>query len=244
MTRLGTRWLVCFGLGALLGASVARAESNRPPAEIVGPAFLPEMTDLVARVEPSTAFVLAMDEFDQVLQGTGVVVRQDGWIATSYELVGWTSHVEVQVEVGGELHALPAQVVRLYPSLNLALLWVPAEGLATLPDAPEDAVRAGASVVGLGYPNYNQLERGLRITRGRLSLPLQLEGPPDTREFVAELLYVSGLAGGAVCTPTGELLGVVVGPGPVVNETARVLDIAAIRARLEEVAARYVVPAE
>jgi S1-C subfamily serine protease len=221
----------------------AQAETERPRAEIVGPAVLPELTALVAEAEPATAFVLAMDEFDQVLQGTGLVIRSDGWIATSYELVGWTSRIEAQVWVGGELRALPAQLVRAYPSLNLALLWVPAVGLRTLPEAPPEAVRAGATVIGLGYPSYNQLERGLRITRGRLSLPLQVESDSGSRIFVADLLYVSGLAGGAVCNPEGELVGVVIGTGPLLTGTTRVLAIADVRARVEAVAASYVVPA-
>ena len=229
----------------LSGAAVVldvHAEPPNPPGEVVGPPVLPEMVELVQQLAPSTAFVLAVDDYGQVLQGSGVVVRPDGWVVTSFEVVSWTSRYEVQLLSDEGLRSFDARLVRTFPSLNLALLWIPATGLPTLRTAAGDHLHPGAPVIGLGYPAYNQLERGLRITRGRLGESEERDrGQPD-EILTAELLYVSGLVGSAVCTPAGELVGLVIGAHPDHDRAVRVLMARELNRRVDAVAERYVVP--
>ena len=200
------------------------------------------MVELIDSLTPATAFILSRDAFGQVVQGTGVVVRSDGWIATSFDLVSWTDAHEVQLIVDDELRAFDADLVRTYPDLNLALLHIAANDLTTLPQALADQLGPGARVIGVGYPAYNRLERGLRITRGRLATPMMADAPPLYPLIVAEMLYVTGLSGSAVCTPTGRLVGVLVGPDPDEPSHVRVLPASEVRARVDAVAEEYIVP--
>lgn len=233
---------VVVALALAVAPTSALSESPRPPFEVVGPVLVEDMVELIDSLTPATAFILSRDRFGQVIQGTGVVIRSDGWIATSFDMVSWTDSYEVQLIVDDSLRAFDADLVRTFPDLNLALLHISANDLATLPHAAVDDLGPSVRVLGVGYPAYNRLERGLRITRGQLATPMMADTPPRYPVFVAEMLYVTGLSGSAVCTPTGQLVGMLAGPDPDDPSLVRILPAAEVLARVEAVAEDYIEP--
>lgn len=242
MTARAAIAVLLTGAAVCAGLAGAHADSPHQPAEVIGPPVVQDMTVLIDRLAPATVFVLSADELGQVVQGTGVVMRSDGWIATSFDVVSWTEIIEVQLLVDGRVQAFDAALVRTYPSLNLALLHVLATDLTTLPSVPPERLSPGERVVGVGYPTYNRLERGLRVTRGQLASPISADTPPLYPQLLAELLYVSGLAGSAVCTTEGELVGVLIGQNPDDPSLVRILPADEVLARIDAVAERYIVP--
>lgn len=225
----------------LLSARPAAAQGELGRTRVIG-----DLASTIERAAPSTVFLLAIDEDGLVLQGSGVVVGADGWLVTSYELVAWTEVIEAQVEGEHGVEAQRALLVRTFPSLNLALLWVPTRHLVPLPAAGEDWRAPGCELIALGYPSYTQHQRALRLSRGTFNWPAFFTGPGETVIYSTSVPYLEGMAGAAVVNPAGELVGVAVGPGPWTSSGdgwgTYVVPWSAVEARLSAVAEGFIEP--
>jgi hypothetical protein len=140
------------------------------------------------RVDTETAF------------GSGVVVRQDGWIATSYHIVEGARSVTVTLDSG---QRLDVDSVKLAPELgDIALVHVAATALRALPLAGDVPSRRGERVIVLGNPKgfsytlSDGLYNGLRHVDGH-----------ELVQFSAPIS--SGSSGGPVLNERAEVIGIV-----------------------------------
>jgi serine protease Do len=82
-------------------------------------------------------------------QGTGVIVREDGLIATNNHVVDGATRVQVQLADGKRL---PAEVVGTDPDTDLALLRVKETGLPAAQLGDDEHLEPGDWVVAIGNP--------------------------------------------------------------------------------------------
>ncbi len=82
--------------------------------------------------------------------GSGFVVSPDGLIVTNQHVVDGATQVAVKIGTDGE--QLPAEVVGIDASQDLALLKVDAQGLPTLELGDSDAVEVGDDTYAIGNP--------------------------------------------------------------------------------------------
>lgn len=106
-----------------------------------------EQIELVARlVTPSLAVVEAWPGST----GSGVVVREDGYVVTNWHVVDGAERIRVRI---GELPVLDATLVGRDPGTDLAVLRVQApERLVAAPLGDSTTLRVGEWVVALGAP--------------------------------------------------------------------------------------------
>ena len=137
--------------------------------------------------------------------GTGFAVSQDGQIVTNHHVVA--DCAEVRVRPGGR-EALAGAVLAQDPGNDLALLRVPVHlAAAALRDAP--GIRAGDSVVAVGFPLPGLLGSEANVTTGTVSA---LAGIGNDARFLQMTVPVQpGNSGGPLLDLEGRVVGVVVG---------------------------------
>lgn len=148
-------------LGTAMGIGVALAAGFRAPA----PAALPVLTgdvakslsesyvDVAARVAPA---VVRIESFGEVAgrerslgQGSGVILTEDGMIATNAHVVRRASRVRVTLVDG---RAEDAKVVGLDVDTDLAVVSIEARDLVTAPLRAKEEARVGEWVLAIGNP--------------------------------------------------------------------------------------------
>jgi S1-C subfamily serine protease len=135
--------------------------------------------------------------------GSGVLVTDDGLIATSAHLVSGATRFTATVADGAPV---PARLVLTAPRLDLALIAIEGAGLCALSIPPPGAAKIGQGVFVLGYP----FGSGLRIRPGVVTA-----APTPSRAIADVLHYVEtdaamqpGDSGGAVVDAAGNLLAI------------------------------------
>src|SRR5918999_543796 len=104
---------------------------------------------LAVAVTSAFAFIAAASAQGQGT-GSGFVVTADGLIVTNQHVVDGATQVAVKIGTDGE--QLPAEIVGVDASHDLALLDVDAEDLPTLELGDSDAVEVGDDTYAIGNP--------------------------------------------------------------------------------------------
>ncbi len=156
---------------------------------------------VIARIRPSVVTVLAGSSADgRRSQGSGVVVRSDGVVATAWHLIGGATSVLVQTVDGRQL---PAEGLLAWDrEQDWALVKVAAKGMSASPLARGRGVERGervlvvSSPLGLEQTICDGLASGVRRVRagGRV---LQIAAPLSP-----------GSSGGPVYNQKGEVVGI------------------------------------
>ncbi len=141
-------------------ASMVEAAAASSPTPAPG-AGLPVLTEqeAVARVLPAVVRVGRTNE-----SGTGVVVRSDGLVITNAHVVGDAEVVDVRLPDG---RSLASSVDRRDVAADLAVVQVPAAGLATATLGDPNQLRLGEPLIAIGYAL--DLPGGPTITKGLCS---------------------------------------------------------------------------
>jgi serine peptidase DegS len=135
--------------------------------------------------------------------GSGVVVREDGYILTNNHVVSQVRDIQVALWDG---RVAPAQVVGSDPETDLAVLKVDLAGLPAAPLARETRVRVGDVVLAIG----NALGLSHTVTMGIVSAT----GRNDLRAVLYEdfiqtdAAINAGNSGGALINAGGEVIGI------------------------------------
>jgi hypothetical protein len=133
------------------------------------------------------------------------MVARNGYVITNKHVVRACRAVQVRV---GESALYPAEIVRVDPDDDLALLRVE----ATLPTAVEfrgtPAVRAGEDVVATGYPLSGLLADEVNVTAGIVSALAGMRNDKHVLQMTAPVQ--PGSSGGPLFDASGRLVGVVV----------------------------------
>ncbi|MGE3841160.1 MAG: DegQ family serine endoprotease [Vicinamibacterales bacterium] len=136
--------------------------------------------------------------------GSGVIVRQDGYILTNNHVVDGASKVQVELTDG---RSFEAKVVGSDKPSDLAVLKVAATSLPTMPLGDSDRARVGDVVLAIGNP----LGVGQTVTMGIVSGKGRAPGGGDGsfEDFIQTDAPINqGNSGGALVNLRGELIGI------------------------------------
>jgi Do/DeqQ family serine protease len=136
--------------------------------------------------------------------GSGVIVREDGYILTNHHVIDGADQIEVDLN---DHRSVQAQVVGSDPPSDLAVLKVNAGGLPTLVLGDSDRTRVGDVVLAIGNP----LGVGQTVTMGIISAKGRQTGLSNGsfEDFLQTDAPINrGNSGGALVSTNGELIGI------------------------------------
>lgn len=136
--------------------------------------------------------------------GSGVIVREDGYILTNHHVIDGADKIEVDMN---DNRSLEAQVVGSDPPSDLAVLKVNATGLPVLRLGDSDRTRVGDVVLAIGNP----LGVGQTVTMGIISAKGRQTGLSNGsfEDFLQTDAPINrGNSGGALVSTNGELIGI------------------------------------
>ncbi len=144
-------------------------------------------------------------------EGSGVIIRPDGYIITNDHVVNGFNKVTVELKDG---RSFPGQVIRSDASGDIAVVKINASNLPSLPFANSSSVEPGESVMAVGAPFGLQNT----VTFGHVSALHRSQQIPDERapgqiRFYPDLIQTDaainpGNSGGALVNMDGELVGI------------------------------------
>ena len=137
--------------------------------------------------------------------GSGVIVREDGYIATNYHVIQGANKVEVTLHNGD---SYTARIVGSDPANDIAVIKIDAKGLTTATIGDSSTVDVGDLAVAIGNP-LGQL--GGTATTGIISAldrTLDVEGTTLTL-MQTDAAINGGNSGGGLFNSKGELIGIV-----------------------------------
>jgi serine protease Do len=145
--------------------------------------------------------------------GSGVIVRDDGYIVTNHHVVDGAEQIKVDLN---NRPGYPARLVGSDPLSDLAVLKIGASGLPVLYLGDSDKVRVGDVVLAVGNP----LNIGETVTAGIISAKERRTGLSNGsfQDFLQTDAPINrGNSGGALVNTRGELIGInsqIVSPSP------------------------------
>jgi Do/DeqQ family serine protease len=144
----------------------------------------------------------------QQASGSGVIVSEDGYIATNYHVVKNADEIEV---VFFDKHKATATLVATDPSTDIALLKVELDKLPAIQIGNSDSVRVGDWVMAVGNPFdlSSTVTAGIISAKGRKIDILGENASTPIESFIQTDAAVNpGNSGGALVNVRGELIGI------------------------------------
>lgn len=140
--------------------------------------------------------------------GSGVIIREDGYIVTNNHVVAGATEIEVTLNNN---KSYSATIIGTDPATDIALIKVDAKGLPTVKFADSDQLRLGEWVLAIGSPLGEELRStitaGIVSAKGR-SMP-NYDGEFKIESFIQTDAAVNpGNSGGALVNKAGELVGI------------------------------------
>ncbi len=143
--------------------------------------------------------------------GSGVIIREDGYIVSNNHVVANATKIDVTLNNG---KTYEAKVIGTDPATDVALIKVEASGLPTVSFADSDKLRLGEWVLAIGSPLGRELQS--TITAGIVSAKgRQMGGDPSNPGAVKIESFIQtdaavnpGNSGGALVNKAGELVGI------------------------------------
>lgn len=189
------------------GATVGEEIDALPPslAGFQPPASLPR---LVAELSPAVVRIECKARYRD-FGGTGVVVSEEGLVATALEVVDGAESISVRTSTREEFKA---QLKRTDPDTKLALLSLEAGGERPAVPLPEPVtIFQGDPVIGIGRPFTAQelptVIWGL-VTASTLSIKAPSSRPPGVPIIQVAYHCAEGAPGAPLFSLDGELLGI------------------------------------
>lgn len=147
---------------------------------------------------------------ERVMQGSGsgVIIRQDGYIVTNNHVVAGATAIEVTLTNN---KTYEASVIGTDPATDVALIKIEAEGLPYINFADSDKLRLGEWVLAIGSPLGEELRS--TITAGIVSAKGR-SMPSNSQDFKIESFIQTdaavnpGNSGGALVNKEGMLVGI------------------------------------
>jgi serine protease Do len=173
---------------------VVDVEKNGPSGNMAGP---PDGFDFFFRGPRDDG-----DQPDQS-EGSGFVVRQDGYIITNNHVVDGEDKINVKFKDG---RTFSAKVIGSDERTDVAVLKIEATGLPTIDFANSDTVKVGQIVCAIGTP----YKFAYTFTTGVVSAKGRNELLPDKYEdyIQTDAAINPGNSGGPLCDIDGRVIGV------------------------------------
>ena len=148
----------------------------------------------------------APQQREKVGSGSGVIIRQDGYIVTNNHVIEGATKIEVTLNNN---QTYQATLVGTDPATDIALLKIEAEGLPVIPFGDSDKLRLGEWVIAIGSPYdlRSTITAGIVSAKGR-SMP-NYTGEFKIESFIQTDAAVNpGNSGGALVDKAGNLVGI------------------------------------
>ena len=142
---------------------------------------------------------------ERVGSGSGVIIREDGYIVTNNHVIEGATKIEVTLNNN---QTYPATLVGTDPATDVALLKIEADGLPIIPFGDSDKLRLGEWVIAIGSPYdlRSTITAGIVSAKGR-SMPSN--GEYKIESFIQTDAAVNpGNSGGALVDKAGNLVGI------------------------------------
>ena len=148
----------------------------------------------------------APQQREKVGSGSGVIIREDGYIVTNNHVIAGATKIQVTLNNN---QTYEATLVGTDPATDIALLKIEAEGLPVIPFADSDKLRLGEWVIAIGSPYdlRSTITAGIVSAKGR-SMP-NYSGEFKIESFIQTDAAVNpGNSGGALVDKNGNLVGI------------------------------------
>src|SRR5205807_2170523 len=143
--------------------------------------------------------------FNPVSEGSGFIVRPDGYIFTNYHVVEGAEHVDVKLKDGREL---PGKIIGTDDKTDIAVIKIEAKDLPVVQMGDSDAVRVGQFAFAIGAPfklDYT-FTYGVVSGKGRSKL-LTTSGYSISDYLQTDASINPGNSGGPLCDIDGKVIG-------------------------------------
>lgn len=137
--------------------------------------------------------------------GSGVIISENGYIATNHHVIEGGDEIMVLMEDG---HEYEAKLIGSDPSTDLALLKVAAKGLPHLKFGDSDSLMVGEWVLAIGNPFrlYSTVTAGIVSAKSR---NINILDETGIESFIQTDAAVNpGNSGGALVDTRGQLMGI------------------------------------
>lgn len=137
--------------------------------------------------------------------GSGVIISENGFIATNHHVISDGDHIVVLMEDG---HEYDAKIIGSDPSTDLALLKVDAKALPHLSFGDSDSLSVGEWVMAVGNPFrlYSTVTAGIVSAKSR---NINILDEAGIESFIQTDAAVNpGNSGGALVNTRGQLVGI------------------------------------
>ena len=148
----------------------------------------------------------APQQRERVGSGSGVIIREDGYIVTNNHVIDDATKIEVTLNNN---QTYQATLVGTDPATDIALLKIDATGLPMIPFGDSDKLRLGEWVIAIGSPYdlRSTITAGIVSAKGR-SMP-NYTGEFKVESFIQTDAAVNpGNSGGALVNKEGQLVGI------------------------------------
>ena len=148
----------------------------------------------------------APQQREKVGSGSGVIIREDGYIVTNNHVIEGATKIEVTLNNN---QTYQATLVGTDPATDVALLKIEANGLPVVPFGDSDKLRLGEWVIAIGSPYdlRSTITAGIVSAKGR-SMP-NYSGKFKIESFIQTDAAVNpGNSGGALVDKAGNLVGI------------------------------------
>jgi len=148
----------------------------------------------------------APQQRERVGSGSGVIIREDGYIVTNNHVIDGATRIDVTLNNN---QTYPATLVGTDPATDVALLKIEASGLPVIPFGDSDKLRLGEWVIAIGSPYdlRSTITAGIVSAKGR-SMP-NYTGEFKIESFIQTDAAVNpGNSGGALVDKAGNLVGI------------------------------------
>ncbi len=134
-------------------------------------------------------------------QGSGVIVRDDGFIVTNYHVIEGVSQLRIVTYDRGVYNA---QVYAVEKNWDIAILKIDAAGLDTLAFDDSDAIKVGTKVIAVGNPQGYDFS----VTEGIVSA-VDRVGPSGLDGYIqTDVPLNPGNSGGPLVSVRGRIIGI------------------------------------
>jgi Do/DeqQ family serine protease len=148
----------------------------------------------------------APQQREKVGSGSGVIIREDGYIVTNNHVIDGATKIEVTLNNNQTYSAV---LVGTAPTTDVALFKIEAKGLPIIPFGDSDKLRLGEWVIAIGSPYdlRSTITAGIVSAKGR-SMP-NYTGEFKIESFIQTDAAVNpGNSGGALVDKAGNLVGI------------------------------------
>ena len=143
--------------------------------------------------------------FNPVSEGSGFIVRPDGYIFTNYHVVEGAEQIDVKLKDGREL---PAKIVGTDDKTDIAVIKIDAKDLPVVQMGDSDAIRVGQFAFAIGAPFKLDYTFTYGVVSGKGRSKLISNGGYSIPDYIQTDASINpGNSGGPLCDIDGRVIG-------------------------------------